>query len=313
MKTITTILFSVLLVLSAVLVAADSVPMNIVKAKIDDTTIEPFGVNNKLNIERDQDFELKLEFFALHDAKDVEIRAFVSGYEFNDIKSISDRIGPFDFVENVTYVKKMTLSLPDDVDTDDYQLRLVISDRFNEHIVYNYALQVDSKRHDMKIEDITLSASSVKAGQALLASVRLENLGQKTEDDVKVVVSIPDLAVSGTDYVDEIRSDKQEETEEIFLRLPKCAQPGVYDVNVEAFYNDGNDKVAESAKVTVIEDESCNPQPIVVVEQNQTQPPVVADSTGKVRSALEIILLVLVALLVIVGLIIGFTRMRGED
>jgi hypothetical protein len=38
-----------------------------------------------------------------------------------------------------------------------------------------------------------------------------------------------------------------------------------------------------------------------------------AESAGKVRAALEIILLVLVALLVIVGLIIGFTRMRGEE
>lgn len=313
MKALTTILFSVLLVLSAVLVAADSVPVNVVKATIDDTRIEPFGVNNKLNIERDQDFELKLELFAVNDAKDIEVRAFVSGYEFNDIKSISDRIGPFDFSENVTYVKKMTLSLPDDVDTDDYQLRLVISDRFNEQVTYNYALQVDSQRHDMKIVDTTLSSSSVKAGQALLASVRLENKGQKTEDDVKVVVSIPGFNLSGTDYIEEIKVDKQEETEEVFLKLPKCAEPGVYDVNVEAFYNDGHDKVSDSVKVTVVEDESCAPEPVVVVvQQNQTQPPV-ADSTGKVRSALEIILLVLVALLVIVGLIIGFTRMRGED
>lgn len=312
MKALTTILLSVLLVLSAVLVAADSVPLNVVKAEIDDTKIEPFGVNNKLNIERDQDFELKLELFAVNDVKDIEIRAFISGYEFNDIKSISDRIGPFDFYENVTYVKKMTLSLPDDVDTDDYQLRLVISDRFNEQVTYNYALQVDSQRHDVKIEDITLSSSSVKAGQAVLASVRLENLGQKTEDDVKVVVSIPSFNLSGTDYIEEIKVDKQEETEEVFLKLPKCAAPGVYDVNVEAVYNDGHDKVSDSAKVTVVEDETCNPAPIVVVQQNQTQPPV-ADSTGKVRNALEIILLVLVALLVIVGLIIGFTRMRGED
>ena len=312
MKALTTILFSVMLVLCSALAAADSVPLTVLKTTIDNTIIEPSGVN-QLNIERDQEFVLKLEVFAVHDVKDAEIRAFVSGYEYNDVKAISDRVGPFDFSENVTYIKKLTLSLPDDVDVDDYYLRVVISDRYGDELVFNYALQVEGKRHEMKIADVSLSSSAVKAGQALLASVRLENLGQKDEDDVKVVVSIPTLSVSATDYIEEIENDEEEETEEMFLRLPKCAEPGVYDVNVEVLYNDDNDKVTGSSKITVLENEACEPAPVVVVQQsNQTEAPK-ADSTGKVRSALEIILLVLVALLVVVGLIIGFTRMRGED
>ncbi|MBW2970164.1 hypothetical protein KY319_03515 [Candidatus Woesearchaeota archaeon] len=303
-----TILFSVLLVLSTVA----ALPLSVERATIDNTEIEPLSVN-LLDIERDQDFTLKLQLLAVEDVKDVEIRAFISGYEYNDVNAISDRIGPFDFSENVTYIKKLTLALPDNVDVDEYYLRLVISDRYADEIVQNYRLSVNSKRHELKIQDITLNANTITAGQALLATVRLENQGQRDEDDVKVVVSIPSLNLTGTDYVEEIESDEEEETEEIFLRLPKCAEPGMYQVNVEAFYNDDHDKVTGSTKVTILENEACNPEPapvVIVEDSNQPAAPVAVQTTNKVRSALEIILLVLVALLVIVGLIIGFTRMR---
>ncbi len=320
MKALTTIVFSMLLVLSAVMVAAQSndVPVAIEQAEIDNTEIAPFGIN-QLDVERAQEFELKLNLMPWNNAKDVEIRAFISGYEFNDVADIEDHIGPFDFDANVTYIKKMHITLPDDVDVDDYQLRVILSDRNGWELVYNYQLQIDTKRHSMKITDVTLSpGSSAKAGQALLATVRLENKGQKKEKDVKVTATIPALGVSASEYIEEIKSDEEESTEELFLRLPKCAEPGVYEMAVEAFYNDGHSKVAAPGKITVLENEACKPEqaPVVVVQQAQNQSSTEApasDSTGKVRSALEIILLVLVALLVIVGLIIGFSRMRGEE
>lgn len=315
MKALTTMIFSVLLVLSAVFAAAQqTVPVSIEQAEIDDTDIDSFGIN-QLDIERDQEFSLRLELMSWVDAKDVEIRAFISGYEYNDVKSISDQIGPFDFDANVTYVKKMKLSLPDDLDVDDYQLRVIISDRNGWEQVYNYQLNIDTQRHSMKIEDITLNSNSVKSGQALLVVARLGNLGQKDEDDVKVVASIPALGVFASDYINEIESDEEEETEEMFIKLPKCAEPGVYDVNVEAWYNEDHDKVSGTTKVTVLENEDCNvePAPVVVVQQMNQTSEAPAQSAGKVRGALEVILLVLVALLVIVGLIIGFSRMRGEE
>jgi hypothetical protein len=318
MKALTAMLFCVMVVLSSVMVAAQNhvVPVAIERAEIDDTEIEAFGVN-QLDLERDQEFELLLELQSWENAEDVEIRAFISGYEYNDVSSISDQIGPFDFDENVTYVKKLHISLPDDVDVDDYQLRVIMSDRNGWQQTYNYQLQVDTKRHVMKIEDVFMSSGSVQAGQAVTATVRLENQGQKDEKDVKVVVSVPALGVSATDYVDEVENDEEEETEELFLRMPRCAEPGVYDVKVDAWYNEGRNKVSADSKLTVLENQACNPEPapVVVVQpaQNVTSTDVAPASAGKLRSALEIILLVLVALLVVVGLIIGFSRMRGEE
>lgn len=319
MRTLTAIVFSMLFLLSVVAVSADSVPLVVERAEIDDIDIEPFG-ENVLDLERNEEFELELELFAIEDVEDVEIRAFISGFEFSDVEPIADQIGPMDFEANVTYKRDMHLTLPDDVDLDDYKLRLVISDRNGDEMIYNYDLQVNTKRHDMQVEDVALNpGSSVKAGQALLASVRVENKGQKDEDDVKVKVGVPALGISAVDFIEEVESDEEEETEELFLRLPRCAEPGVYDASVEVWFNDGRDMITESVQVNVLENEACapEPEPVVVVQepQNETQvqtPEPASESTNNVRSALEIILLVLVALLVIVGLIIGFTRMREE-
>lgn len=318
MKALTTMLIGVLLVLSSVFVAAQDhvVPVAITQAEIDGTEIEPFGFN-QLDIERDSEFTLKLELESWEDAKDVEISAEITGYEFNDVKEIRDRIGPFDFDANVTYVKKLQLSLPDDVDLDDYQLRVYLSDRNGWTMSYNYALRVNTERHELKIEDVILNPGySVQAGQALLTTVRLENKGQKDQKDVKVTASIPALGISATEYVEEIEKNDEEETEELFLRLPKCAEPGVYEMTVDVWFNDLHKKVSDSGKVTVLENPACAPEPeavVIVQPANMTEQPVQQQtSTGGVRAALEVILLVLVALLVIVGLIIGFSRMRAE-
>jgi len=324
MKALTAIVFSMLFVLSAVMVVADSVPAVIERAEIDDSRIEQG--DNILDIQRNEEFELELELFAYEDADDVEIRAFVSGFEHSGLEPISDLIGPLDLDANVTYKRSMKLTLPDDVEVDDYKLRVVISDRDNEEVIYNYNLHVNTKRHELQIEDVSLNpGASVQAGQALLATVRVENSGQKDEDDVKVTVSIPALGISATDFVEEIEEAEEEETEELFLRLPRCAEAGVYDMMIETVYNERRNKVVDTMQVQILENKDCKPKPapVVVVQQQenvskqaveQAKPEQPAESAGagKVRSALEIILLVLVALLIIVGLIIGFTRMREE-
>lgn len=315
MKALKAILMGVLLVLAATSVVAQTktIPVLIEETEIDGTEVTDGNVNI-LDLERDNEFSLRLRLFATQDAEDVEIRAFISGYEHNDVESISDMIGPFDFEANVTYVKKMTLTLPANLDQDDYKLRVIISDRFGFQSVANYDLRINTDRHDIRVQDIVLNpGTSVKAGQALLVSARVENMGQKDEEDVKVTASIADLGVSAAGYIDEVESEDEEQTEELFIRLPKCAEAGEYQMTLTAEYNDGKDKVTMNKMITVLENEDCKeaaPVVVMVEQTNDTAQP--APSSGKVRAALEIILLVLVALLVIVGLIIGFSRMREE-
>lgn len=308
--------FGLLLILASVLAVAQSasVPVWIEEAELEGTTIWQNGWN-QLDIERNDKVELRLELQSWENVDNVEVRASISGYEHGNVAPITDRIGPFDMDANVTYVRKLQVALPDDVELDDYKLRIELSNRNGFAQVYHYDLQIDAPRNAMKITDVTFNpGSTLVAGQSLLGRVRLENKGQRDQDDVKVTMSVPALGLTATQYIEEVdNGDEQEETEEFFLRLPRCATPGSYEVNVDAFFNNNHNKVSATSKITVLENEDCRePEPVVVVQQvNQTQTPAQPQTSG-LRTALEIILLVLVALLIVVGLVIGFSRMKDE-
>jgi len=310
-------ILSVLSILLIAILAGTSIamPIGLEQVKIDGTNIEDNG-QVRLDVQRGQEIEIELTMVPSEDVEDIEIRAFISGYEYNNVDEISDSIGPISMDQDVKYKKTLKVTLPEDVEESDYKLRLLFTDRNGEDVmVRNYQIKVDLPRHQIKIADVLFNPSkTVKAGSALLGQVRLENMGEKTEEDVIVKIMIPELGVSATDYVDEIKSGKQEETEELYLRLPENAEAGLYQVQVYVGYNNNHDKVLATGTINV---EAKTVAPIVEEETTvvvQETAPTVQETTsvswkGAVRTGLEIVLLVLVALLVVIGLIIGFTRL----
>ncbi|RMD57576.1 hypothetical protein D6825_03685, partial [Candidatus Woesearchaeota archaeon] len=319
MKASRMLFFGLLLMLTALNVVAShaaQVPVEVKSIEIDDVSIFENDVV-RLDLERGEDFTVDLELFANEDVDNVNVRATIYGYEYSSVSPISDLIGPFDLVANTTYLRKLKLRLPADVDVDDYKLRLEIANRDHSTLLKEYNLRVNTARHFVTVDDVIFSPGrTLSAGQALLGKVRLENRGQKTERDIRVTMSVPELGLEATHYIEKIKADEEEETEEFFLRLPNCAEPGVYAVNIVAWYNKGYDKVAASSAVNVVENEACKSEaePVVVVQaqdQNATVAQPVEENTSEragLRSALEVVLLVLVALLILVGLAIVIAR-----
>jgi len=255
MKQIITIAFAFILALTAV----TALPLDQITVDIDDIILNENAVN-RLSLERGHEYDIRVRFTAEANLRDVQIRSFLSGYEFSDIDDIEDKTSLFDVENGVTYVKKLNLKFPNDIDEDNYKLRIIITDRFNEEITLNYNLKVDVPRNSLVIQDAIFSPSnSVRAGSALLAKVRVENRGQQDQKDVKVTVSIPQLSVSGTAYIEKIdNGDDEEETEEIFIRLPKCAKAGNYDVTIDVEYQQLHRKVSAQRTIAVLEDDTCN-------------------------------------------------------
>ncbi len=300
-----------------------AIPVVINEVQVDGTELAS-NAANRLDIERGDEVQIRVELESTSDLDDVEILAIMTGYEYNDIvtERLSANVGPFDMNENVTYVKKLSLSLPTDVDVDEYKLRIIVSDRDGDELVENYNLLIDAPRHDLVFRDVIFTPNGrVTAGAAMLTTVRLENNGQRDEDDVKVTVSVPELGVSASDFIDSVDADEQEETEEMYFRLPECAEPGVYDVKVDAWYNDGRRHMSKTESITVLENSRCKPvEPAapaapVVTEPAAPAAPAAVATSSTVRKLLETVLLVLLALLIVVGLIVGFSKLaaRSDD
>ena len=252
--------FAVLVFMLAAITVASAVPVSIEKVKLDGDEIDSVqdfpGEQNILSIERGQKFEVRVEVTASANVKDAQIEATIRGYDSDD--RISDITDVFDMKANRTYIKKLTLTLPGKVEKDTYRLRIRVDDRDGDTTQEDYILEISAPRHAMEIKDVIFSPQEVMAGRSLLTTVRLKNTGARDQmDGVKVMVTIPELGISAADYIDEVDEDDSVTSEELFLRIPSCVKPGVYDVHVTAYYKDNERSITKKTTVRITAGEDC--------------------------------------------------------
>lgn len=249
------------LVLSTTALATDMQVKNF-EVKVDDITAASGSI---INVERGQEVPIEVKFTPdLVDYKDTRVKVWIGGYEYEDIKAVSDI---FDAEQGVTYVKNLKLTIPEDIAIKDsgdqrdmYTLRVEI---YNDDNSYekSYTLRVKEQRHRLVIQDVLLRpGSTVSAGQALFATIRVQNLGDKEEKDIKVTVSAPDLGIAQSTYIDRLTAHENADendlvdsmsSEEIYLRIPADAKTGFYSVKVDVEYSAGHEVVSATGKIYV--------------------------------------------------------------
>ena len=277
-------LFVVGVLMSTAVFAAASINL----VRVDGTTVTQSSTNMILDVERGENIPVKVTITPTTNMDDVEIEVVLRGVDSND--KVEDITDVFDAKAGVTYVKTLSLPLIQKMDQDRYLLRVRVTDRDSATVEQTYSLEIDTKRHDVEVRDIVLSPNTeVKAGRALLATVRLRNRGEEDQDGVKVVVSIPELGVSASDFVDELEreddDDDQATTEEMFLRIPDNAKTGEYTVKVEVFFDDGDKKNVKETKILVLADDSLQGKPS---QQDKTIIAVGADAQSVQRAGAEV-------------------------
>ena len=190
-------------------------------------------------------------------ANDIEVEVEISGYEYDDYENLDDSTHLFDLAAGTTKYVNLEVQMPNKLDKDEYWLRIRVMDKNTAAIVETVMLAVEPSRHGIDIKDVAFSpGNTVKAGRSLLTTVLLENYGDKTEKDVKVTVSMPELGVSATEYVDVVATDNHnieyEDVPEMFLPIPATAAEGEYSVVVTAKYDDLRETVSETYTVLVM-------------------------------------------------------------
>jgi hypothetical protein len=283
-------LFSVLAlaIFTMVLVASSAFALdaNYLRVEMDDRTLDPSVTNDVSAFEKNDEFEVIVDFSLagtdnMTDEEifeNVQVEARIRGYDQNDM--IDDISDAFNVVEDTKYSEKLTLKLPVRMDDGLYKLRVTISDAYGEEVYQTYNLRVASDSHGIWIKDIVMSPENeVQAGRALLTTVRVKNIGDNDEDEgVRIKVSIPSLGVSATDYIDEIDADESVTSEELYMRIPQCADLGEHNVYVEVTYHDGDDVEEETTSIYVVGGELC--------EANQPSEPV--DNTPVVTAGVDV-------------------------
>jgi len=233
--------------------SAVSAAIDVDFVKVNGDEVSESGTNFILDVDRGDELEVKVRVDSTTDLEDVQVEAVLRGIDSTE--SVEDITDTFDMKSGVSYTKTLTLPLIQKIDQDEYKLRIRISDRDSPTVEKTYEISIGTQRHSVEIRDIVLSPTNeVGAGKALLATVRVRNRGEKDEDGVKVVVSIPELGVSAADFIDTLEKegddDDQATSEEMFLRIPDNAKTGEYIVKVEVFFDDMDRKNSKEAQDT---------------------------------------------------------------
>ena len=257
-KQVTTIfllLIGLLVVSSAAL--ADDTEFD--KVKVDGTEMTS---TNIVHVERGSTIDVEVWWTAGDnpdvDREGLKIKAWIGGYEYDDVEDTID-IPDMDPEDSIK--KTLTVELPEDMDAkEEYTIHVKLYNRKDIDFEEIYDLKISQEKHKLSIQDLILRPSTVTAGSALFATVRVENMGYRKEENIQVTVSLPDLGVSARTYIDELvpeEDDDQdvetsESSEEMKLTIPQDATTGDYTVEVIVSYNRGHDTLTETKMIHVI-------------------------------------------------------------
>jgi uncharacterized membrane protein len=219
-----------------------------------------FQPGDQLVVEKGDALDIKVKLSASQKEQNVEVAADILGYEYNDVNELSDSTSTFDMDANDTVYQNLKVKIPDNAEKDKYDLRVRVGARTGAGFEGRYLLNLKGARHQISIRDVILSPeNNLQAGRALLATVRIKNYGEKDEEGIKIKVEIPSIGLSASGYVDQLDSGDSTSSEELYLRIPNCAEPGVYKVLVSVTYDDGYSQDNAETSIAITEGELCKP------------------------------------------------------
>ncbi|MDD4877990.1 MAG: hypothetical protein PHO02_03060 [Candidatus Nanoarchaeia archaeon] len=221
---------------------------------ISDVTVNDIsnaGYNDYISVERGTTLDISVELLtneALTSECDVKIWAEIGGYEGDEDVRVSS--GMFTLrpgIPGTRYQRTLELELPNDLEEGDYKLSIRVVSANEPTVETQLNLNVIPSRHLLEIKGVVVPTPYVEAGQTATVKVRLQNIGARDENNVKVVAAIDKLKVYDVEWIElvetEIPGDDEEDSETaiLYLPIPKDAASGEYELEVGIAYNNERD------------------------------------------------------------------------
>lgn len=310
-KTFLGFVLATVIALFAISAVMASLPVTINQVEVNDVLV---GNGTTLAGTASDSVPIVVQFKANAALEDLKVKVWVDGYK-NDISATTAR---FNVVENSTYVKTLSLTLPSVSDMDnlneDLTLYVEITDK-NDNVEESYkiSLERESYAYDFLQADAPMRAS---AGEIIAVDVVLKNQGSSNLEDSFVTVSIPELGVSKKAYFGDLVSQDCIDTDSdncdntdarerrIYLAIPSDVKSGDYSLEVKASNYDATNTVRKVMSITG------------TAVQNNATGTVITPTNNKAGMPTSIIvltvILVVVFVVLLVVLIVLLTRKPTE-
>lgn len=215
--------------------------------------VDPVSASDVVSLQAGETVPIKVVFTAGENATDVKVRVSLSGTK-DDTTAVTER---FDVIEEKTYSKLLSLTLPSNIDpSEDLTLTVEIESKSNGKFEQDFPLTLQREAYKLDVLSVETS-NEVTAGSNLAVNVVLKNSGSHRLDDNFVTVRIPALDIERRAYfsdlipVDQSDTDTQDAAERtVYIQIPSDAKAGVYTLEVEASNNDATDTATKSIAVT---------------------------------------------------------------
>jgi uncharacterized membrane protein len=222
----------VLLLAIATVGSATAIPATIEWLKIDGDVVSTTAAET-LHVERGDVIPVRIKIKALENVNDVDAFVRLAGYKYADqeLDAVYDQEYINQLDANSTETINLEVRIPTKMDVHHYDLRVRVETSTGtvEDVTYTLNVKGIAEENAIQIKDYTFSPSQTTSpGKAVGGRVQVKNLGIDELNDVKVTISIPALDVSAYEYMDTIDADDTETFEQLLLRIPSNAEPGVY-------------------------------------------------------------------------------------
>ena len=215
---------------------------------------------DNLKVKRGDDLNIRVRVQALGNVSNAQIEADIYGYRYSyKDNSVTETTKVFDLDQGDIDTYDLKLQVPTKMDTKYTLLRIRVGDEDGLSFEKMYQLHIEGidSQNAVQISDYSFSPSTtVNAGRAFTSTVKVENIGDDDLNDVKVTVAIPALNIQDSGYLDQLDANEKETLEEFLLRIPDCAEPGTYTVEMTADFDNG-EQTKKTTQMTVLEGDAC--------------------------------------------------------
>ena len=207
-----------------------------------------YASDSAINVERGDEVTVRVYIEGTGEATDISLKTWIGGYEYETVQETSEM---FDVEDGVIYGVTLDLELPADLEAEQEYTLYVQAYDATDVVTETATIMVSKDRHLVEIQDVLVE--DAEAGDYVSATVRLENMGDQKEEDIKVTVTNEELGIETSTYLDELTNEEIDNEDEedsgdvtLTFQLPEDAAEGDYTLEVLVEYNQGYDTAEES-------------------------------------------------------------------
>jgi len=141
----------------------------------------------------------------------------------------------------------------------------------------NIDIEIKREKHDVRVDDVSLSPSVASCGDGVEARIDVLNVGSSDEDDVYVQLKNSELGLDEKSEIFDLDSGNDKDNDfstSILFNVPEDTDEKEYQIETVVYYDDGDEK---SSKFVTLSVEDCDG------DNGTTTPPPAAASKAEIE------------------------------